>query len=511
MRFGKIISVILTVSLLLSLPMSVSAEGEATLEASIEAAYGGAKGIITPTFDDGDYDTAVALKTLCDKYDLSATVMLIPGRIVDNPTAASQTTQEQWMSIFADGRIEPQSHSMTHSGALGSKNDPTVATIESEILGSAERLRELFPNCDILCYAPQGGADTYNCLTDSARELAMSEYYMIRGAGNSGLQSISPSFTLGAEGSWSYILAPSVDSKSIDELKQWVDDTVKNGKWYCAYGHKIAAEAGTRISSYETMEAWFAYMAEARDRGDVWVTTLSSAIKYVRERQSSTVNAKYDGNKITVSVEMADTTEDGLALSADVFDHPLTVKIAVPSHIKTVRYTLGGECYTADTFKEDNVRYLRVDILPDSTLTLTNLGDAETPHDLESVKSTQPTCLGGGTVAHFVCKDCRKIFDKSGAPLDKIETDDIGAHKLVDVPRVEATETSEGNIAHKHCSVCEKNFNANEEELSDVSIPKLVAEDNDSGDGAILIIIGAVAAVAVIAGAVIIFAKKKKS
>ena len=123
----------------------------------------------------------------------------------------------------------------------------------------------------------------------------------------------------------------------------------------------------------------------------------------------------------------------------------------------------------------------------------------------------QETCLGGGTVAHFVCKDCGKIFDKSGAPLDKIETDDIGAHKLVDVPRVEATETSEGNIAHKHCSVCEKNFNANEEELSDVSIPKLVAEDNDSGDGAILIIIGAVAAVAVIAGAVIIFAKKKKS
>ena len=128
---------------------------------------------------------------------------------------------------------------------------------------------------------------------------------------------------------------------------------------------------------------------------------------------------------------------------------------------------------------------------------------------MKSVKASAPTCLGGGTVAHLVCEDCGKTFDKDGKPLESIASDKIGAHSFVDVSRVEPTETSEGSIAHKLCTVCDKRFNFADEELSDVSIPKL--EPTNEPSAPIGAIIGGALVVAGAAIAFLFIRKKKKA
>ncbi len=487
---------------------AASSKGEA-IDASIEDVYGGANGIITPTFDDGDYPTAQKVKELCEKYDLYATLMIIPDRIPE-ATTSNKANVSQWREIFEDGRLEPQNHSMSHDIALGESTDKS--RVDYEVLDSGDLLDSFFPTNDILCFAPRGGA-TDNVISQYARELAMSRYYMVRGGTVSGkTQSLSPTFTLGEPGSWSYIIAPSVDRKSVDTLKAHVDNAAKNGTWLCTLSHLVLDELPDDekyASAYANVDAWFAYMAEVRDRGDIWVTTVSSAIKYIRERQNSTVSATYSDGQITVSIEMAEKTADNLPLTADVFNHPLTVKVAVPKGIgNVVRYNVNGECRTAEVLEEASDRYVYVDVLPNTTVTVSEADDGE-PHALKSVRANAPTCLGGGTVAHLACEDCGKTFDKDGEPLESINTDAKGAHSFVDVPRVEPTESAEGNIAHRLCTVCNGKFNFNEEELSDVSIPKLEPEKPEAPIGAI--IGGALGALAIAAAAIgFFFIKKKK-
>ena len=509
---AKIISLILLASLLLTaLGILVYADGSSSepLSAEIDSVYGGVNGIVTLTFDDGDYPTALAVKGLCEKYDLYATLMLIPDRIPTEENSSGKATVSQWRELFADGRLEPQNHSMSHDIALGTNSEgksPAESVIRYEILDSGDLLDEFFPTNDIICFAPRGGAGDKS-LTEAGRALAMTRYYMVRGGNVSGAtQSVSPTFDFGQPGSWSYIIAPSVDNKSFSTLKTHIDNAAEQGTWFCALAHLIADEADTYASTYESMDNWFAYIAEVRDRGDIWVTTVSSAVKYMRERQNSTVSASYDGDSVTVSVETADVTADGLALSPEIFDQPLSVKIELPAGTpNNYRYTLNGQCYSVKSFKEGMKKYVRIDVLPDSEVTLTP-ADADEAHVLKSVSATAPTCLGGGTVSHLACVDCGATFDKKGNPLESITTDKIGAHTLESVPRVEATILEEGVIAHDHCTVCDKNFNSDGEEIEDVTIPKIpyVYTDEDDDAPIYIAVIGVIAAVATIVTVVII-------
>ena len=88
-----------------------------------------------------------------------------------------------WKAIFSSGRVEPQNHSMTHK-ALGTNAEGEYKTeekVKSEIIDSGNLLKEMFPEYDFLCLAPTGGAGDPS-LTEAARKLAMTKYYMLRGA-----------------------------------------------------------------------------------------------------------------------------------------------------------------------------------------------------------------------------------------------------------------------------------------------------------------------------------------
>ena len=345
------------------LPVAALADTADTnaVNAEIMTVYGGADGIISMTFDDGYYETTLLLDELFTKYDLKGSIMMIGEK--------ASNTASKFQPIFDGGRLEPQSHSMSHANLT---DDYVPINTQQEVFNyelaeSQTHISSLFPKYDIITFAiPYGG------MSDAAYDFAAERYYAIRTT-RRGVQSLDPGFSR-EYGSWSMMYSPATYQSNYANLDdpetvQWeaikgAIDEAANG-WYIPITHRVGDVEETDLT-YAMADKMFAYIAQLKNEGKVWVTTYSEAVKYVRERQNSTVHAYTEGGSIYVDVTMAAVTEDGLALSADVFNTPLTVKVEVPADYGTVYYTT-AECeYVAEPFSDGSKNYVYVNVAPNA-------------------------------------------------------------------------------------------------------------------------------------------------
>lgn len=345
---------------------SLAADTEA-VEAEIMDVYGGADGIISMTFDDGYYATALVLDELLAKYDLKASVMMIANSI--NTAQPGYGDISKFTKLFSTGRLEPQSHSMTHQRLTEDAVSPDneYELYKSEISDSKTLLENIFPENDIVAFATP-----YGSMSANAVEFASKHYYAIRTT-QQGVQTLNPASDAKL-GGWYAMYSPvtyrnSFDSAADPEATQWnwikkcIDDAA-NG-WYIPITHRVGDVEGAELS-YKMADKMFAYIASLRDEGKVWVTTYSEAVKYVRERQNSTVSAYFDEESIFVDVKMTGTTDDGLPLGTDVFNVPLTVKIEVPADYSKIYYTNAGKEYITEAFSQGSKNYVYVNVSPNS-------------------------------------------------------------------------------------------------------------------------------------------------
>ena len=461
-KLRKILIPIITVTILLTTlsPFAVSAADE-ELSAEIETVYGGAKGIVSMTFDDGNYQSALIIDDLCEKYGLEASIMMIAGNIT------TESSVDKWTELFSKGHLEPQSHSMTHINLSGADpENQNAQTYKTEIVDSRDKLSSLFPDYDIICYAIPHGM-----MSDDARALAATKYYMIRST-HDGSQTLDPGFELGAIGSWSCIRSPATAISNSEEQLTYLKDHINNaalGYWYCPITHRVGDSENSEIP-YAVLEAWFGYIKEFKDSGHIWVTTASKATKYIRERQNSTATAKITNGVLSVKVTMSDTTADGLRLDNGMFDQPLTVMIELPEGYKKVSYTVGGECRIAEAFTKDNKSYAYVDVIPNSDeVILTNASQLTTPHNFVTVEKTAGNCLTPSTVGYYHCTVCNHNFDGTGKMLDSI-IGELGPHDFEVVEETAATCTESGIMAHKHCTICDRYFNEQNKEIFSITV-----------------------------------------
>ena len=364
MKLKKYICILLvTLTLFALVPTSVFADTVAkdAMNAEIMTVYGGADGIISMTFDDGHYDTMLVLDELFTKYDLKASIMMIGEKSTTNPG--------KYQEIFDGGRLEPQSHSMSHVKLTDEEVpfDQQAAVFNYEIAESRTVISALFPKDDIITFAiPYGG------MSDAAYDVAAEHYYAIRTT-RYGVQSLDPGFSR-EYGSWSMMYSPATYQSSFDYAEdpaakqwEWIKTAIDNaaGGWYIPITHRVGDVEETDLT-YAMADKMFAYIAGLRDEGKVWVTTYSEAVKYVRERQNSTARAYIEGGSIYVEVSMTDVTADGLALDADVFNTPLTVRVEVPSEYGTIYYTTAEREYVAEPFSDGSKNYVYVNVAPNS-------------------------------------------------------------------------------------------------------------------------------------------------
>ena len=355
--------------------------------ATILQAKDGAKGVLTMTYDDGLYDTAVWVNQKNKQYGLNGSCMLVVNKLSSSMIA-------KWKTLFADGTLEPECHSMTHdtlpadwskhyldTAKKGNNNQPKY---KYELIDSKNKLEELFPGKKILCFAPadntlstasfaldaNGNADFSRPLDDGgAQAVANANYYAIR-QGRYGIQSLDP--TLDAEAGGWYNLTIEWFREWMNgnaDGPGWLDDTVQKGGWLIIMCHAIygdgASSSGAKDQTTTEADKFFARAGEYVDSGDLWCATFGEATKYIRERQNTTVTERLDGNTVYVDMKINRKTADGKVLTQCVFNYPLTVEVKVPANWKTVRYTDGnGKTQVASTYTRDGVSYAMVNVVP---------------------------------------------------------------------------------------------------------------------------------------------------
>ena len=374
---AKILAIVLALTLVLAVVFAITAaanEGTETntpVEATITAAPNGATGIASMTFDDGKWNTAQLLNTIFKDYDGIKASLMISGTLGGKDAAL-------WNGLFAEGYLVPESHSMSHMN-LGNGTAGDALSIEekrAEICGSYDFLKSKFPNYDILAYAiPNSNYDATELgLVNEKFYVARTGLCVLYNSGQRGkMQSLNPTF--GTEyGSWmnTYMvrMQPNVgvyaETNSTANIIKYLDQCVADGGWFISMSHGVSPSDGTpevtEAQLREILDAMQAYV----DAGKLWVTSMTEATKYIRERQNSTVSAYERGGVIYVDVKMASTTADGLELSSDVFDMPLTVKVTVPTTWKYVSYSLNGVTQTVRTRGNAAGRYAYVNVVPNS-------------------------------------------------------------------------------------------------------------------------------------------------
>ena len=344
---------------------------------------GGADAIATFTFDDGVYTNDAMLAEIFKQYNMPLSLMVVPSRILGIPPYTSgYSNVAQLTTLMAGGLVDVQSHSYSHlyiknagDGGYNAENNTEQNRI-NEIVGSKTFLKNNFPGVDPIAFAVPGGS-----YDNEAIELVMQNYYAARhGSGVTAgtYQTLTPTDDA-APGGWYRLknmwLNPNREmyqadgTVNIDHIISYLDTCVDKGGWFIGGAHNIS---GTTLftgnydipadSLKEILNAAKAY----RDAGKLWVASFSDATKYLREYESSTVKQYKNVYGMYVEVTMAEKTANGLDLSADVFNMPLTVKVEIPDGWASVRFSQRGVSTTAQTFKEGDKTYAYAEIVPNS-------------------------------------------------------------------------------------------------------------------------------------------------
>ncbi|MBO4283623.1 MAG: hypothetical protein J5958_03265, partial [Clostridia bacterium] len=341
--------------------------------ATVMQAKNGAKAILTMTYDDGNYDSAVWVNQKNKTYGLKGSCMIIAGR------SAFTDKVSQWKTLLADGTLDIQSHGWYHDHPhtdYGSHADHVKDVVESK-----KRLEGYFPGNDVLVYATPytkitdysyavSGDENSQIIQDGGTRALIHENYFANRNGPSGLQSLDPTMGDG-KGSWynPYVQWLKTESSQNDEIRAgWIDEAVQQKGWLIILAHSVVDNPDSEWNISKTAaENFYRHAASYVRTGELWSATFGEAVKYIRERQNSSAAERYDkqNNVLYVDLAINRTAEDGKYLTESVFDYPLTVEVKVPANWKSARYTdENGKMQVASVYTRDGVSYAKVNMIP---------------------------------------------------------------------------------------------------------------------------------------------------
>lgn len=370
----KFLSLFLVICILVIPVLPVNAED--VFSAEIMYAKGGADSIISMSFDDGYYDTAVFLNEQYAEKGLKGSLAFISDRIKN----ADEETKANWQNLIAQGNLEALSHSASHvyiapdDGSYPQyEENNTVENYQHEIVDSKADMEEIF-GYDPLVFCPAGGI-----MSGDGFEYVKDNYYSARLTESIGnvvkghevlMQTLDPA--VGTEpGDWYNLKTLSVylsgSSQRAQLLCDYVDTAIAQKGWFLPYCHGIV-ETGDKASANnmtaEDAETFFSYIQQKQNEGKVWCAGIREATVYIRERQASEATVTGDDNSRTVSLKMTEETSDGLSLTGEEFTMPLTVKAEVPAGWETVTCNVNGDTAILNAFSEKAKRYVYVDLVP---------------------------------------------------------------------------------------------------------------------------------------------------
>ena len=355
--------------------------------AKLLAAKDGAKGILTMTYDFGVLNLAEWVNAKNKDYGTKGSFMMIPNWGGDKPNFDGRASE--WAALFSDGTLEPECHSMTHSLVLpgekwgsyeGSKYNNTQENYDVELVQSKAVIEAAFPGHAVLCFAPSNNTlSTYSFKSDGsggyvrvddggAQAVANATYYAIR-QGQRGAQSLDPA-PISDPGGWYNLYMRSFKSvedpnEKLPKGKSWLDETVRNGNWLIVLCRGIVGLTSTGDASTDVVDGFLSYASDYIKTGKLWAATFGEATKYIRERQNTTVSARFENDSVLVDMTINRTTSEGKNLDESIFNYPLTVEVRVPDSWDSVYYSVGGKTQSAAVYtNKAGESFVKVNLIP---------------------------------------------------------------------------------------------------------------------------------------------------
>lgn len=285
------------------------------LEANIAQVYKDADAIVTIISDDGIYDSCVNLDRIFRERNLRCTVAGVVAFVEEH--------QDEWNELLRHGAIELVSHSYHHvKMSEDSFISKDLDDLTYEIV-DADRWYE-----DWLGYEQIGFVCPENQMCENGYKILRKNGFWAVRRGNRGYNSLSPEEGT-QEGQWFNLKVLGICDEGTDtEVRNhWVDTAIRDQVWLIEMWHNVKPEDDGKYQTILVSEAeeHLDYVAQKVDANEIWVASYDEAVKYIRERQHSRLNAYISGDELFVSVELTNRK-----MSYETFNQPLTVSVVLP-------------------------------------------------------------------------------------------------------------------------------------------------------------------------------------
>ena len=287
------------------------------------------KGIVTIISDDGFFDSGVILNELANKYDICATdagaVSIVKPHL------------KEWQKIIAEGHIEMVNHSYKHVAMQeGREISKDRDRLYYEIVRAKQWITHHFKGLRQFVFVCPG-----NMMCELGYEVLSENDFLAVRRGNRGYNSLSPENGTN-EGEWFNLMVQGIGDEGVDTSvrNSWVDYAIQNRQWLIEMWHNVAAQDDGFYQTImkEDAEKHIDYIAKSKKENQVWVATFSEAVKYLREKQSMIVEAYLTSESIHILANLKSKK-----LSKEIFDYPVTIKIALPDYVADSSFYMGEE------------------------------------------------------------------------------------------------------------------------------------------------------------------------
>jgi len=315
--------------------------------------YGNKSAAYSITYDDGISNSLTKFENLQKTYNLVGTAALISNWI-DNGVNIDGYSIANW-SYYKDmasrGIINVCSHTNTHPD-LTTK---TVSQIDDELNTSKQSIiNNIGTSCDALVYPYYSYNNTVK--TEAAK------YYIC--AAQAGDNDGNPYNTTDYYGLYRYT---PYSNTTVTQLNDKINSAISKGNWFILCSHGCDGE-GWESQPLSFFDNHYKFINSKL--GSIWNDYYDHVAKYLRERNSSTVEVK----SVTASEIKVNITN---SLDSSVYNHPLTAKTKVPSTWTTACVVQGTTSKNITTILESNERFVYYDIIPNKgEISITQVGSS---------------------------------------------------------------------------------------------------------------------------------------
>jgi hypothetical protein len=220
-----------------------------------------------------------------------------------------------------------------------------VEIVESKTIMERE-IRKHVPDYKCLTFCiPLGFSDV-----DEASLKIIKKHYIAAKRARSGINAVSPELNgFGSRGART--------ATPLAEYNGWVDEVLKTGGWLVETYHGIEGMGGWEATPLKVFEEHVKYVAGKRD--EMWIDTVAEIARYIRERDSISVEIATDSREELV-INLTDKMDDA------VFDVPLTLRIlARPGWKSPLTATQQGRTTRVELVKEAGRLCAYLEAVPD--------------------------------------------------------------------------------------------------------------------------------------------------